>query len=63
MEIENLLGRIYNYYIELIGFSQEQPERKVTWHSIWEDYCDEGYLGAHHFIYYLAEKYKLPETI
>ena len=51
------------YSVEVIGFTQEQPERETTWHSIWEDYCDEGYLGAHYFITYLSENYKLPEKL
>jgi hypothetical protein len=51
------------YSIELIGFTQEQPERETTWNSIWEDYCDEGNIGAHYFVTYLSERYKLPEKL
>jgi hypothetical protein len=51
------------YSVELIGFTQEQPEREITWTSIWEDYCDEGYIGASQFVVYLTERYKLPEKL
>lgn len=51
------------YSIELIGFTQDQPKRETTWNSVWEDYCDLGYIGAHYFITYLSERYKLPEKL
>lgn len=51
------------YSVELIGFTQEQPEREITWNSIWEDYCDEGYIGLEYFITYLSERYNLPEKL
>ena len=51
------------YIVELIGFTQEAPERKTTWNSIWEDYCDEGLIGINAFLEYLEERYKLPEKI
>lgn len=51
------------YLVELIGFTQEPLERKTTWHSIWEDYCDEGYIGINDFLEYLEERYKLPKKI
>ena len=51
------------YAIELIGFTQKAPERKITWYSIWEDYCDEGFIGINAFLEYLGERYKIPEKI
>ena len=51
------------YVITMLGFTQEAPERETTWNSIWEDYCDEGYIGLNYFITYLSERYKLPEKI